>query len=653
MFNTIKLFIADSAHQFERLSGRQHLFVILGVCLTLILVQWSALDWNREWSADNLVALGALPGAIVLCYVLSKLSNVSHHGVRLARQVLSSRRRTWIVAFVLFETIMLYATYALAPLMPEAVRMTTGGEPTAMTAFVVGAGVLIAGRWWGGRSREDVTTDEPSSRTRPIWLTGISIFVLSLLVNAIFAFFTVPTTAGDSALYYAVSEQLYTHSPAQLELITYPYPLMIAFTRLFLNNALGLVVAQSLLRAVSAAVLFGALQTLDYWLGVICGVLVALDPISAHYAHLLLSESGYSSLITLLVAAVVLVMQNPKARVWGVAGGMVCGLVSLWRPAGSLLIAPVLLVALLSTGSWRSAGMLALGFVVSILILSAGQWLLTGHFRYAAGSEDDAYYVYPLFNLKLFDENNGPVAQQFSYVLGTEGCDYDFAQLNTQQGVGHFIQCSAAYEQEAQTDLSVLQLYVEAIRAKPITFAVNAWNEIRHYITHGHSAARTDLYEWVPNPVGIVNKSCDDQAALMNRFAVPSLREYLCVYRLPDSGLLDRVMLGWERVFVDVFFQPYRLQGYTVWARLWAALMLVAFVLLEGSRRARWIVALCVLIVGYHAAVTALAQWPIHRYVFVLSPVFVILTGILLRTLAGEALPPLARRSQTQAYEHP
>jgi len=95
-------------------------------------------------------------------------------------------------------------------------------------------------------------------------------------------------------------------------------------------------------------------------------------------------------------------------------------------------------------------------------------------------------------------------------------------------------------------------------------------------------------------------------------------------------------MLRWMGSSLDVA-QPYRLQGTAEWPRLWAASLLVGFVLIEGSRDVRSLAAICLLYVAYHALVTAFAQWTLPRYVLGLSPMFLMITAAAGSVLAREA----------------
>ena len=68
-----------------------------------------------------------------------------------------------------------------------------------------------------------------------------------------------------------------------------------------------------------------------------------------------------------------------------------------------------------------------------------------------------------------------------------------------------------------------------------------------------------------------------------------------------------------------------------------AAVLLVAFLLIESSPRARWLIVISLTYILYHAMVTAAAAWTMPRYVISLSPFFAMMVAAALSNIWSEA----------------
>ena len=448
--------------------------------------------------------------------------------------------------------------------------------------------------------------------------------------------FSLPQAVStDSSLYFKISEGLLGRTPLDLGHFTYGYPLVIALTRLVADHLISIIVLQHVLRLAAAVLVYVVLRSSSHLTALLAAVLIAVDPFTTYLSQLLLTEGMYTALLLLAVLmAFALVRPGQRhPRLLGFGLGCLTAWVSLLRAAGLLLVAPIMLYVVLSSRSIGRVVPVAVAFASSVAVLSGIQWVLLDDFWF--GTRQEASYAFPYAYHRLFDPNNGPIADEArTYV--SDDCFFRFTDDRTLLHLNGYFphqlhECIITGASQAGVEaLSTRQLYFEGIRANGWRFVASYLDEVRHFITHG-DRARSISDSNVPLPFDTLRPGQCTQLILSQGF-----RDYACHdFSLPGAWIEQRTMVGLGALFMDVM-EPYRLQGLGEWPRLWAALLLASFVLVEGSARVRSIVSLCLLCIGYHAAVISFAQWTLPRYVISLSPFFLIITAAALSILAEE-----------------
>ncbi|HEY7066197.1 MAG TPA: hypothetical protein VII06_32290 [Chloroflexota bacterium] len=635
---------------------------------------------------------------------------------------------SWIVAFVGFQAL-LYLGFRLGS---NAGTAALGG-----CGLVTAAAVLLIGQRAGQGAGLSCIASQRVRSHRAMWLGGGLVAAVGLLTLLATFAYSIPIAIGpDPMTYVVLSEGILGRRPLVLEHLTYVYPLVVAATRLLWDNVLSIVLLQHLVRIGVALGVFAALRGASFPLALIAGLLVAADPVAAYYAHSVLTESLYASGVAVAVLlSYRLGSRGARSPCLSVALGTLAAFLAVLRPAGLLLIVPLLLYVLIQTRSWRQPALAGAAFVAMALVLALGQWRVTGHF--GLGAKSDAYYAFPILRYDLFDPDNGPLAAELYTYVPREDCRFSFPDqplhLQTVSFPQALSSCVDSYSARTGTPpLSLAQVYREGIVTHPLAFVRGMLDETSHFITHsdwnrvatlvyvprpltasdpvtsrqcraamtpGGRALTADdgTVEWAgrpleksylpgarvslaPNPLrapgtdaeltwstgdatdGQVWVSQDggpevlvarspsgttkipwieqgtsyqfrlyageSHATLLASVTVTTDQDYYCTDDfVPVSRVVTQFLPSWQTAYASLV-QPYREQGPGFWERWWAALALLALVLIVSPPPLRSLAALCVLVIGYHAAVTAFGQWNLPRYVAVVLPEFELLTGL-------------------------
>jgi WD40 repeat protein len=538
--------------------------------------------------------------------------------------------RAWLIAFAAFE-LMLY------------VGMTThqegGVAASGAVGFLVAVAILVGRPRTSRADAEQAPRERPPSR-RMDWAATVAIVLVGVAASLAVFMASLPiAVTADPQVYIGLSEGILGRSVLSLGHLTYPYPLVIAATRLLWDSVLSIVLLQHALRIGAAVAAYYALRSTSTTLALVAGLLLAVDPIMAYYAHSVLTESLYA---TCLLGMVLLTyrLATRSSRRWPLAVGLgaLAAWTSLLRPAGMLLIVPLLLYVLIGSRSWRRTALTAGGFAVAALLLAFGQWRITGQFGF--GTQSDVYYVFPYFHYGLFDPNNGPAAGEAYSYLPRADCDFALPENAGMLGSVSFPQnltyCAANVSAALATPpLSVMALYREGIVAQPARFVTGFLAESAHFVTHS-DWVRATTATYVPLPLTYYTALSRGQCLAM--LSTPQIQAYGCPsLALPRLSLVVESMPRWLLDFLNLV-QPYRLAGQGFWERAWTALLLLAFVLVEGTHRFRALAGLCLVMIAYQAAVTAFGQWNLPRYAAVVVPEFVLLTSLILTLLGTEVI---------------
>ncbi|GEM_PF-4285198 len=608
--------------------------VVLALNVTLLGIQLAQfqpdlLATPAHWR--GLVALSALVVLAVLPLVASLVAYrwLAGWAGRFVEWVLAERIRVWGAAFVAFQLCVLTGLaidrHAIFP---------RGSELLGAVGFLDAVTILLA---WQPL-RPSLTAEENDSPPHiPDRVIGLGVAAAGLLASAAIWLYAPPLAYGnlDSYRNFYSSEGILGRQPLDLFWYTYPYPLLITATRLIADTLLSIIVLQHLLRIVTAFLIFWWLRGANRLAAAIAAFLVALSPINAFNAHQLLDASIYSTGITLIVLLTYRAAQpdwkvGPGALI---AIGVLCGWVAFMRPLGQLLILPTLLVVILYARSWLRPAWIVGGLMAASLALMAGQWLIDGRFRF--GTDEEAFYIFPTIYLGLFDPANGPVAQSFQTMLDSGECDYTLPDPSWQ--IAHhwphrLHNCAVAYNEAHGTNLSSRALYLEAIWAKPTRYIAALFRESRLFLTHsdtgpiqeGHN--RLDRMPFFQQTWSPVDGCRGERPQYTDLALIDSWLTYTCTYPARQSILTGLVQSSYDAALVAM--QPYRLEGRTAWGRFWAALALLAFVLIEGLPRQRALAILCALFIAYHALVSTAAMFPQPRYVYFNLPLFFIIVSL-------------------------
>ncbi|HEY7065192.1 MAG TPA: WD40 repeat domain-containing protein [Chloroflexota bacterium] len=554
--------------------------------------------------------------------------------VRPLRWLAASDLRAWCCTFVVFEAVLYVGGIAgdgrLAALV-------------GVAAVLVGLVLLLARRRIAGPPPRAAQAGCHGCARRDLAASGV-VAAAGIAATA-GMFLTSPPIAelADSQVYVSISDGLLGRGPLNLFHLTYPYPLVIALTRLVWDSPLSIVLLQHAVRVGVAVAAYWTLRGAGRGFALVAGVLLALDPFTTYYAHSLLTESLYASAVLgLLLLTYRLGERQTRAAALGVGLGALAAWTSLFRPAGMLLVVPLLAYVLVRSRAWRRALYVGVGFVGVGLCLALGQWRLTDRFGFGTGS--DVYYAFPYFHHELYDPNNGPLADEAFTYLPSPSCQFSLPegesaqlQLNDVAFPQRFPAClDDAAARTGSRLLAMRALYGEGIRANPVRFLTSSLTEMGYFVTH-LDWARTGavVYRSGLQIASELRIPAPDRCA-QGEQAAPTA--YTCrQHYSPDPRFPAARFHAWAQVFANVV-QPYRLQGTTFGARGAAALLLTALLLVAGDARMRRLTVLCWLVIGYHAAVTALGQWNLLRYVAVVTPEFLLLTSMAATLLGRQVM---------------
>lgn len=650
----------------HRISPPTAIRSILGANVLLLLIQLSQLQ--PDWLATPMHRRG-LAALIILLLAISALFLTSLFAyptlTRLyapfTRWLLARRIRAWTAAFLVFQFFVLTGLgIDRRPLFPH------GSELLGVIACLDAVAILLTRRLSNEAPPRDASDSfanrQPLSANRiPDLALLAALLAVGLLSSAIFWLYAPPLAYGnfDSYRYFYASEGLLGRQPLDFAWYTYPYPLVIAATRLLADSVLTIVILQHALRIAFAALIFWSLRAEHRGVAAAAGLLIALSPIGAYQAHQLLDASLYSTLIGLvaLLSYLAAHKDRPVKPFTLIAIGLLCAWIAVQRPLGQLLIVPAAVIVGLFAASWQRPAWMLGGFAAGVLLMMAGQYSLGG--RFALGVQDEAFYAFPTIYLGLYDPANGPVAASYQAMLDSGECNYilpahrwEIAKLYRWPHDLH--NCAVAYNAAHGTALSTRALYLEAIRAQPLTFLANFYQELRLFLTHGDTGAleieigrleRLPFFTQTFSPVDGCKREVPEWTDIQ---PIESWFGYTCTYGVDPSTPLRRLIPDlYDAMLLTI--QPYRLEGAQVWSRFWAALALVAFALLEGPRRLRPLVLLSALFVVYHAAVSVAAMFPQPRYVYFNVPFFLILVAVIAVTVWQGLRELQSRLAQTAA----
>jgi hypothetical protein len=614
------------------LENRPILYVRLILCIVTLLSLAQLAQFRPVLIADrnNLLCCLLFIGFMVS---LVALLAVSFWRCRLLSDVygpwlnwlFASPLRTWATAFVTFELLARLGT-------------TVGESAAAMAAAgcIAAISILIAAHLWGNQP----LTAQPAPQaaaSRSARLGLLLVCGLALIATVITLQMIPPTPGTDGTGYYRYSSALLEgHKPASasFEHFTYGYPGIIALTRRAADTSFSLVLFQHLLRALAAVVVFWSLLPWGIGFAVAAGGWLALSPIIALFANYAMTESVTSSLLVIALVLTYRISRSPRQRWLAFILGFIGGVLTLLRPAETLGMLPLLVFIGVVSRSWNRTLLVVAGFAASVAMFSLVNWRLDGTFDFGPG-DTSAYYVFPYIYYNLYNPSNGPLAARVATILSHDYCGYTMpaskADIFAHWPYLLYSNCIREYNQRTGDHQTTFALYLEGIRAQPGKYLRGVTDEIIQFVTTGEQTPISPgEYEILPRypPQAYAFCSTENSAS--------SLWTYFCAHTISTPI----APLSFDALMAEVhLFQPYRFQSPEPNVRFWTALALLGFIFIESRFRVLGLIA--VLMIGYHAVTTAFAQFNIPRYIFILTPIFLITALIFYYTVAERVLAAL------------
>lgn len=396
-----------------------------------------------------------------------------------------------------------------------------------------------------------------------------------------------------------------------------------------------LIAGQVILRAVGVLLVTRALARLDAWVGLVGGLLLALDPVSAGQSLQYLSESVHASL-WLVVLSLLLEIRGP-ARPLPLLFGVVLGIAGMVRTIGAPIAAASLAAASVLARSRTWVARTALGVLLVVAPAAGLNWLQTSH---AWGSQG-LYLAFPLFIQKQFLASNGPASQRIHLDLarcGLEGLEQQVVLNNSNENIlTRFNPClvRAAGGDLGRLDRDYSRAYREAWLARPFSFAWATVKESLLFFAEPLSAAL-----WADQSFATltdVDEFCQPRANEATR----GFRAFVCPlpFPAPDPDLwIFRISRLTRHVY-----QPYLHFTEAPWSAMpaqaeavgLAALAWMAWLAFVARPSLRPAVLLTSLLLVLHAVGTALGQASMLRYTAPMAPLFLILTAVSVATVLG------------------
>jgi hypothetical protein len=300
------------------------------------------------------------------------------------------------------------------------------------------------------------------------------------LALAIAGFFGLASLARDAVLYRIFSFHVYPDTDSYLTGFwqrSRPYPVMGWITDA-IDHPDRLIWLQLIIGAIATASLVWVIARRSPWLAFAVGSLFALDMNWAMTNRELLSEGALMSFSVLSLA--VLGYQYERRATLNPVALVLAGILFAWtctiRPSNLYLLLPIGGAYLLFTRSIRRTAWLSVGMAALLLASSWLTLIQTGKFRVSGGT---GYFVaFPLFSYHLFNGSNGPASARIDNAL--RGCDpnVDYSKVviltSNQHLWGEYFPClQTSGWSDDQTDGTLTNAYVEAIRAHPRTWFEN------------------------------------------------------------------------------------------------------------------------------------------------------------------------------------
>jgi len=249
-----------------------------------------------------------------------------------------------------------------------------------------------------GRVLALLPDDERRVRRTLPWVVFLAVLVKILLALLIYIYNPQGVLeSSDSFEYHQLAINLRDHgvysraqyAPFDFEVIRTPaYPLFLSgLYKVFGTEPVVIPLAQTVLSVMTllatagiGSLLFGRRA------GFLAALFISVDPVSLYYVQVMLTETMFTTLLTVCLFCLLRAIKEPDVLSWPLAAGAVLSLATYTRPTSYYLGAlfPLILVlALRGPRGWRK-GMKAAFLMFSIYALSVGSWQAYNFLRTAS-----------------------------------------------------------------------------------------------------------------------------------------------------------------------------------------------------------------------------------------------------------------------------
>ena len=532
------------------------------------------------------------------------------------------------------------------------------GHPHVSLPLLASGVVHAVALWGSGRDSSPVASAPASSPNRRLRFAAAAIvFIVAMAASFVVRDALSSMVAPDSNTYWATPGDFLQKTPGMKPIRTPQYSLLFVGAQMLGGKGAAVLFLQFALRAVSAALIAWLLSRWSLLAGLVVGGLLAADPVSAATSAAYLTESLYTS--ALMLATIIAIAQltgHPSWRRWPlvVAAGFAMGAALLVRPSSIALLGIIVPIYGLATRSAVSAIAVGAGYALSCLMIAVFNYFKSGIFVVVTTG---LYVAFPLFLHQLMDPKNGPASETITRQLAACHPTFDYRSVHLEIAnefvFTKLLPCTLkangndlgkAYELYGRA-------YREAFLAHPVVFTWRLSLESLRFLAMTVSDYTNEVAEY--NHYVMVQGACEQPPRPPFAAYLPKLLEFICPISPTDPAGASRLVAG--TALVRLLYQPY-LYVYDPRVVLHspenkrvpeltgaAALLFLALAIGVARPAYRPLILAAAAVILSNAAITALGQVTLRRYVAPLSPFFLIVSGLLLVSMIEDGMSFLRR----------
>jgi hypothetical protein len=471
---------------------------------------------------------------------------------------------------------------------------------------------------------------------RPIIAGGIFVVALAASRFCVDALSTI--VSPDTFGYWSTLPGLLLPVRDYVPLRTPLYAVVFALSYSVGGSVAAVLAVQFAARGLACALVAWSLARERPLAGLVVGAMLALDPIAAGMSTHYLTESLYATGMLLSLVVLVSQLQDSASLTRGkvLGAGIIFGWAFLFRPNGMFMIVPALAAYWIVSRSARLTAWALGGFSAVAVAVAVFNYLRYGMLAVVASG---LYLSVPLFVQQLFDAGNGPASAALHARMKACDPELDYRGINVDTVndyvYNRFLPClSTGLPAEFTGKFEIYRLaYLEAIRAHPFVFAERMALESVRFL--GSPAA-----SYVAGMAGLATpENLGQVCARQGLYAKVPRRMIDSFCPMPETREDRRAQLVAVARYGRYVYQPYLVVGDVPWlpdrgtarARALVGVVGICFfgaALAVATPAYRPWVGAAVVVLVYSAAVTAVGQVTLPRYVAATSP-FLLLISVL------------------------